>query len=135
MQRRDFIEKTGIACVGILAGGGLLSSCTPLYYAQYSIEDNRIKIAKTEFVEHDYVIIKNEKLPAPIYVLKTEEVYTAVLMLCTHKACEVTPFGQELHCPCHGSEFDNTGTVLKGPAEEPLKKFKIESDDRNLFIS
>jgi Rieske Fe-S protein len=46
-------------------------------------------------------------------------------LVCTHLGCtlNVTPVG--LVCPCHGSCFDRSGQVLKGPAISPLEKFKV----------
>ncbi|UXX77642.1 Rieske (2Fe-2S) protein [Reichenbachiella carrageenanivorans] len=135
MERREFIQKSGVACLGIIVGGGLLSACTKVYYAQYVVEGSLIKVAKSEFSDRSAVVIRDHGLPAPIYVVKDGEVYTAVLMLCTHLGCEITPFGQELHCPCHGSEFSNTGQVLAGPAENPLKKFKVETKNDFIIIT
>ena len=124
-----------MACLGTLAGGALLSSCAKVYYAQYSVENNSIKVVKSEFDERTAVVVKDDRLPAPLYLIKQDEAYSAVLMLCTHKECELTPFGQELHCPCHGSEFTNTGQVLTGPAEEDLKKFKVTTNEDFIFIT
>lgn len=46
--------------------------------------------------------------------------------ICTHKGCTVEPSGQELKCPCHSSIFSTTdGSVLGGPAEEPLAKIDV----------
>lgn len=135
MERRKFIQKTGKVCLGALTGGSMLSACAKVYYAQYAVEDNSIKVSKSEFTVRDAVVIKDDRLPAPIYLLKEGESFSAVLMLCTHKECEVAPFGQELHCPCHGSEFTNKGKLLTGPAEEDLKKFKVTSNDSFIFIT
>ena len=41
--------------------------------------------------------------------------------ICTHMGCTVAPAGNQLHCPCHGSQYDAfTGAVIKGPAPKPL---------------
>lgn len=39
---------------------------------------------------------------------------------CTHTGCAVTGISDTITCPCHGSQFDLTGTVLSGPASAPL---------------
>jgi len=47
--------------------------------------------------------------------------FTAV---CTHKGCTVGSVEDgEISCPCHGSRFSATdGTVVSGPAEDPLEE-------------
>jgi len=39
---------------------------------------------------------------------------------CTHLTCTVLPVDEQLHCPCHGSVFLLDGSVIHGPAIEPL---------------
>jgi len=44
---------------------------------------------------------------------------------CTHLGCRIAEsHNGVLHCPCHGSEFAEDGTVIKGPAARPLKQLK-----------
>jgi Rieske Fe-S protein len=52
---------------------------------------------------------------------------------CTHLGCRLQK-GENapLHCPCHGSEFSETGEVLHGPAEEPLKKIDFREKNGEL---
>jgi Rieske Fe-S protein len=53
----------------------------------------------------------------------------ALSLLCTHLGCLVTVNEEKISCPCHGSEFDLQGNVLKGPAERPLRRFLVEERD------
>jgi nitrite reductase/ring-hydroxylating ferredoxin subunit len=46
----------------------------------------------------------------------------AVSLRCTHMGCllRFNAAERSWDCPCHGSRFDVDGTVLEGPAVEPL---------------
>ena len=144
MQRKEFIKTCGLACIGTTAIGTILQSCSSTnYFAQSTYSNNQITINKKEFIVTDkeksrqraYVIIKNNNLYFPICLYKiSEENYSAVLMECTHKSCELQPQGNFLVCPCHGSEFTNKGIVQNPPAEENLKSFNITTDNDNIYI-
>ncbi|GEM_PF-749635 len=51
---------------------------------------------------------------------------------CTHLGCRHTwhPEKQLFHCPCHGSEFDRTGNVTRGPATRPLVRLSVSGKHR-----
>ncbi len=49
---------------------------------------------------------------------------TVVTGRCTHDACTVSGFENSQYvCPCHGSRFTTTGSVVNGPASAPLSQF------------
>jgi nitrite reductase/ring-hydroxylating ferredoxin subunit len=52
----------------------------------------------------------------------TVSAYTAT---CTHQQCTINGFGDNVfQCPCHGSRFNPAnGSVVRGPATQPLRKF------------
>jgi len=80
--------------------------------------------------------LKNDKLDYPILLHRVnDDDYRALLMLCTHKGCELQLQGDFLLCPCHGSEFSNTGVVQNPPAQENLKTFTTRIDDEHIYIS
>jgi cytochrome b6-f complex iron-sulfur subunit len=49
----------------------------------------------------------------------------ALSATCTHAGCllryEASP--SQLHCDCHGANFDLTGAVLRGPAIIPIPEY------------
>ena len=50
--------------------------------------------------------------------------FRAFSNVCTHQGCAVSQIsGQNIICPCHGSEFSiKDGSVVQGPATQPLAK-------------
>ena len=136
MERREFIKNCGITCLTGVGLAAFLESCRSLYYAPNTINGNIITVKKTDFGQNKYVLIRNEKLQAPVYLLKVSETeYSAVLMLCTHKGCELNAGGSLLVCPCHGSEFSTTGKVQTSPAERDLQKYIVTTDNESIFIN
>ena len=113
----------------------MLDSCTPVKYIQATKADKRLTVTIFEFGESKFAVIKEKSLPAPIYLNRNDDnSYNALLMLCTHKQCELKPTGNFLSCPCHGSQFSNKGKVLSPPADEPLKKLGVVSDNTLIHI-
>lgn len=45
--------------------------------------------------------------------------------VCTHLGCSVSIADTGFACPCHGSRYDQDGTVTGGPAPKPLPWFKV----------
>src|SRR5262245_4786255 len=57
----------------------------------------------------------------------TQDTFNATTAVCTHEGCTVANFRSPTFvCPCHGSEYNTTGNVLKGPASRPLQRFATE---------
>jgi Rieske Fe-S protein len=53
--------------------------------------------------------------------------YAAWSAVCTHQGCTVSYRDAALRCPCHGSVFDPAdGSVLEGPADEPLPSVDVQ---------
>ena len=62
----------------------------------------------------------------PLYVLALGgERFAVVSPICTHRGCTVELQGDQLVCPCHGSTYDRNGVVLRGPAEQPLRRYAV----------
>jgi Rieske Fe-S protein len=72
------------------------------------------------------------------WIRKEQENIYVYSTRCSHLGCKVQPGNDgRLHCPCHGSEFDQKdGSVLAGPAGKPLEMldYTIEDDLLTVYI-
>jgi cytochrome b6-f complex iron-sulfur subunit len=61
----------------------------------------------------------------------------ALSAICTHAGCSMDfdAARERLTCPCHGSEFDETGAVTKGPARVPLKVYTATLANEMITVS
>ncbi len=55
-------------------------------------------------------------------------------LTCTHLGCRVTATESGFACPCHGSRFDERGSVLTGPAKRPLRRLDFVERDGALRV-
>ncbi len=141
MHRRQFV-KIGCACMITPWAAGLIG-CETTRYVSGTMESSGISVLKSEFVVatkkgtvlRDYIIVRNEKLEYPICLYRiSENEYSALQMKCSHQGTELQVAGDHLHCPGHGSEFNNKGQVTLGPAESSLRTFHVANEPQKLLI-
>ena len=71
----------------------------------------------------------------PAMLIHTESGFSALSLLCTHLGCTVDAKQDGFACPCHGSLYGMDGSLLRGPAVQPLATLRIEmSTDGNLIL-
>ena len=71
-----------------------------------------------------------------IIIINTGDVFIALSSVCTHQGCQVgyNHGNGNLPCPCHGSVFSTSGSVLNGPASSPLAKYDLTREGDLLTI-
>jgi Rieske Fe-S protein len=133
VRRREFVAVCASACAGLLAG------CVAMVTHPVPMQGGRARIALADFPElrapNGAIKVRPEGHADPVIVLAdTEGAYTAVSPICTHRGCTVDVSGARLVCPCHGSTYDRTGKVLRGPAQRALTRYAVTREGDALVL-
>ncbi|MBF88258.1 MAG: hypothetical protein CMG75_01110 [Candidatus Marinimicrobia bacterium] len=137
-SRRKFLRTACVSFAASICGGTALTTigCSNIPTVKPLATDGGLLVPLDALIDSKSVIVKRGLKP-PIVIHKNQNSdYKALLLLCTHKACQPVVFEYSLDCPCHGSQFNFEGEVLTGPANANLKSFPIDEDGAgNLLIT
>lgn len=128
MKRREFVESLSLGCA-TLALGGCASQVTHAVTPVEGVVRLRMADLPQLAKPGGSIRIQAAGRPESIYVLRGDDenglaVVTALSPICTHRGCTVETQGAVLICPCHGSTYTRSGSVLRGPADRPLPAYK-----------
>ncbi len=123
MNRRDFLR---VAINGLLGVGGALSLGGLFRFFSFETDPPR----QTEF---DLGPVK-DFLPGtttvlaniPAAIVRTNSGFVALSLTCTHLGCTVEHLGDAFECPCHGSRYNQSGEIVRGPANKSLRRLCVE---------
>ena len=90
------------------------------------------KVGKPEdFPDGSVTFLEEER----VFLVRKGNAFRCLSAVCTHLGCTVNRTGQGYHCPCHGSFFDDQGSVKIGPAPRALEWFLVTlSKDSRLLV-
>ena len=69
-----------------------------------------------------------------LYVFNGTDGFYAVSSVCTHLGCNVKRTESGFGCPCHGSQFDQNGQVVHGPAPKALPWYALSLSPRAQLV-
>ncbi len=136
MNRRDFVLRLPVISTGALLGASTLSltACGGVAYLVPRGGDGEMAVAASEVPEGG-ALVQGPGMERPVYLRRDDDgAYVALLARCTHRGCQPDPVGDRLVCPCHGSEYDLKGSVLQGPAEEPLTRYPVRIQGNDVIV-
>jgi nitrite reductase/ring-hydroxylating ferredoxin subunit len=80
--------------------------------------------------------IVSSSLGTMLVVRNDATTVSAFTATCTHQQCTVTGFTEGVfQCPCHGSRYNTTGAVVRGPATQNLRRFNATITNNVISIT
>lgn len=139
MDRKDFLIKAG-QCTAVLIFGSCIQSCSsnssnPDIPTAPQNVDFTLDLSKAENSSLNNAggyIYQGGVIVARI----NSNTFSALSQYCTHQGAtvEYAASANMFHCPRHGSNFDDNGNVLNGPAGSPLQKYNTSLNGTMLRV-
>ena len=133
-DRRDFV-RAGAAALTL----ALIPGCASLVTRRVPVENGVIRLSLRQHPElgepRGSLRLMPDGWEDPVYLLSLDGGgFAAVSSVCTHRGCTVDIGGPGLACPCHGSQYDREGRVMRGPANRALERYPVRATGDELII-
>lgn len=132
LTRREFLATSGVLV------GSVASGCATASIYRIGSTNGRILINPTDYSElgqsGGMIQFRINGVADPLILIRQKDAYQAFSAVCTHLRCFVRPSNHFLMCPCHGSTFDLEGNAVRGPAEQPLARYKTKMSAEGIEI-
>ena len=140
MKRRELLRNIAAGTAAVFVVPSALTSCeedVPDPDNNGNSNSNELTINLTESKYDSLGAAGGSVIEKNIIIFNTGSGFIALSSECTHQGCMVSyDHGNgNLPCPCHGSVFSTTGSVVQGPANSALKKYDVSQNGDILTIS
>jgi Rieske Fe-S protein len=128
-DRRQFLAKL----LGGAAAAALILKSRPVLAKKLGLSLDKVEALKKVGGSATVKLDGKELL----LIRDTETTVRALSSKCTHQNCLVSynPSAKKVECKCHGSAFDVTGKVLKGPATTALPCYLASLSDGRIILT
>ena len=129
-ERRAFFV-TGCIALGAAMTGFIVSTFRYLVPTVLYEPSRRFTIGRPEeFPQGTATFLPDRRL----FVFNTPDGFFAISSVCTHLGCNVKKGGPGFACPCHGSQYDENGRVVRGPAPQALAWYALSLTPRTELL-
>jgi Rieske Fe-S protein len=95
----------------------------------------KVSVPMTELANSDFKLVKLKNFGYDVGLQKQPDGnYLALALICTHANNPLSKTGNGYTCSLHGSRFDASGDVKRGPAERSLTKLPVQQLSDRLEI-
>ena len=127
ISRQNFFTLVWKSLLGLSGALGLVGLWRYLSYQPYSMPRTSFDLGPVEDLP------PGEFIPIPeaqAMLLNTSDGLIGLSLICPHLGCVVETTESDFTCPCHGSRFEHNGSLIVGPANQPLRilSLKITED-------
>ncbi|WP_114751813.1 QcrA and Rieske domain-containing protein [Pleomorphovibrio marinus] len=142
-ERRDFIKKSGALTVMSIAGVSFFTSCSsdddtePTPTEAIVITEESVRIDLDQVADLNaaggWILLTDVRM---LVVNTGSNSFNALTSVCTHEGCDRDwSFANDVFtCACHGSRFNSDGSVVTGPATQPLRQYDSAMEQNILII-
>lgn len=131
LSRRDFL---GVLTKATLAASGMIGLAGLIRFFDAPAE----KPSPREFdlgPPENYSPGSRTPIPeATAVLIHDTQGFSALSTVCPHLGCQVNLKEKGFACPCHGSQFDEEGRLVRGPAQKGLQALHLEVTGNNRLI-
>jgi cytochrome b6-f complex iron-sulfur subunit len=121
--RRDFLTRGGIYALFAALTGGLILSLRTLWPRSRRASLQAVSAGRA--VDYSVGEVSERLLQShQVWIVRDAAGFYAFSAQCTHLGCQLryAAHARQYRCMCHGSVFDKTGQVLRGPASRPMER-------------
>lgn len=144
MNRREVIHKFLLGSTVLVLAPSILESCSKSSSMNPGTNTGGTPPAGS-VINLDLSLAENSvlktagssKIVQNILIINTGTKIVALSAICTHQGCTVgyNSTAIDIECPCHGSIYSLTGSVINGPAPSPLHSYSVSLADNILTIT
>ena len=134
LSRRAFLAKSALASAAAAlaagCGNGVFGPPLPTHSAG-GVPPGQLVIKVSDFPDLATVgtLVQVGPEQAVVRTQTSPAAFLALSLICTHQGCDAAVQTPTLiQCPCHGSQFSNDGSVIRGPAQLPLARINNSYD-------
>jgi cytochrome b6-f complex iron-sulfur subunit len=141
MNRRDVIQKVLLGGTVLVLVPSVLESCKKVTgdpVNQPPAPGTKINIDLSLADNATLNTTGGSKIVQNVLVINTgSNAFVALTSICTHQGCTVgyDSAATNIKCPCHGSVYALTGSVITGPAPSGLQSYPVSKSGNVLTIS
>jgi cytochrome b6-f complex iron-sulfur subunit len=137
MNRREVIRKFLTGGTVLVLAPSIIESCTKNPPADNTMNPSGTSMTVDLTTVSALNTSGGSAIIQNVLIININNSFVALSSICTHQGCTVgyNSVANDIECPCHGSVYSVSGSVVVGPAISPLHSFTVTKSGTILTIT